>query len=114
MFVKIFPKRKGIDEPRYEGPYKVIKIKGKWCYVLKNCRSGKIVERNYYHVKRFRGAHSGSQRMAYGKQELTSIWSATERSSLNQAAIENGNKTVAHGVTPRRSGRIRKNPDWYR
>ena len=52
VYVRILPIQKGIDKPNYEGPYVIIKVKGTWCYRLKHCHTGRIIERNYYHIKR--------------------------------------------------------------
>ena len=81
VFLKIFPTHKGIDLPRHDGPYKIVNIKGDWCYVLENCRTGQILERNHYHVKKYKGelavrSNSGGKKKKIRTQ--TSIWSASK------------------------------------
>ena len=58
VMAKIFPECKGMLNPRYDGPFEVVKFLSKWSYRLKNCETGKEIERNYYHLKRFRGESS--------------------------------------------------------
>ena len=52
VMAKILPRIKGLGQPRYDGPYTIQKIKGKWCYELRHQRTGKVIERNYYHLKK--------------------------------------------------------------
>ena len=52
VMAKIFPLKKGIQYPRYDGPYIIIKLLSKWSYRLKHCTTGQIIDRNYYHVKK--------------------------------------------------------------
>ena len=51
VMAKVLPRLHGLKCPRYEGPYVVIKRKG-WCYTLRHVKSGKIIERNHYHMKK--------------------------------------------------------------
>lgn len=52
VMAKIFPRVPGLQFPRYEGPYEIIKRRG-WCYTLRHLKSGKMIERNHYHIKNF-------------------------------------------------------------
>ena len=81
VFLKIFPTHKGIDLPRHDGPYKIVNIKGDWCYVLENCRTGQILERNHYHVKKYKGELAVGSNGGGKKKKIrtpTSIWSASK------------------------------------
>lgn len=49
--VKRFPTVKGIQYPRYDGLYEVIKLLSKRSYRLRHSQSGEMVERNYYQLK---------------------------------------------------------------
>ena len=92
VFAKIFPTRKGIDLPRYNGPYEIVNIKGEWCYVLKNCKTGQIVERNHYHVKKYKGKVEVRKEGEEEKNRFrspTSIWSATKHTKIGDNHEEN-------------------------
>ena len=52
VMARILPVTKGVDKPRYSGPYVIIKHLGPWTYRLEHCVSKEIVERNIHHVKR--------------------------------------------------------------
>ena len=90
VFVKIFPIRKGINLPRYGGPYKIIGIKGEWCYVLRNCKTGEVVERNHYHIKKYNGSlESQKGKRKRGRTHAnTSIWSRTKTASAGSNNLD--------------------------
>ena len=114
VYVKIFPIRKAINQPRYVGPFEIIKIKGRWCYVLKNCKTGKIVERNYYHIKRYTGR--GCSTDERNGSPDTSIWSATVKGSVHQGRQQEANQDPQrHEVNhaPQRPIRRRRQPIRY-
>jgi transposase InsO family protein len=52
VMARILPIKKGIDQPRYDGPYKVIATLGKWTYRLRHCFKRTEIERNIHHLKR--------------------------------------------------------------
>ena len=52
VMAKTFPCQKGIQYGRYEGPYVITECLSKWTYRLKNCENHKVIERNFYHLKR--------------------------------------------------------------
>jgi hypothetical protein len=58
VMARILPITKGIDKPRFDGPYTIIHHLGKWTYRLKHTTSGKIIERNIHHVKTVNFAES--------------------------------------------------------
>ena len=51
VMARIFPKAKGMMEPRFNGPYRIVKKLGPWTYELRNESDGAIVHRNHHHVK---------------------------------------------------------------
>ena len=51
VMARILPIEKGINQPRFDGPYKVIKLIGQWTYELRHEQTGKEVTRNYHHLK---------------------------------------------------------------
>ena len=113
VYVKILPRLRGMDRPRYEGPFEIINLKGRWCYVLRNCRTGRIVERNHYHIKRYSGNDvKGDQRQA-----ATTLWSNLSGSKTKRIGAKNelrrDGETSGQGPVPRRSARIRKQQDRY-
>jgi hypothetical protein len=58
VMARILPITKGIDKPRFDGPYTIIHHLGKWTYRLKHTTTGKIIERNIHHVKTVNFAES--------------------------------------------------------
>ena len=46
VMAKILPRIHGLNKARYDGPYEIIGKRGKWCYVLKNTKTCKVIERN--------------------------------------------------------------------
>jgi hypothetical protein len=124
VYAKIFPPRKGIDQPRYDGPFKIVNVKGEWCYVLENCRTGRIVERNHYHIKKYKGKIEGISQNNNGRKSgertPTSIWSATKDANVcddNLGSLpEVETQHILKGSelqVPRRSCRERRLPDRY-
>ena len=101
VYIKVFPVRKGINQPRYIGPFEVVQIKGRWCYVLKDCKTGKIVERNYYHIKRYTG--KGCSTDEQSGRPNTSIWSATVKK--RDEGGQHGQHEVNHVPRPTRRRR---------
>jgi transposase InsO family protein len=53
VMVRILPIEKGINLPRYSGPYVISDKKGDWTYVLTNLSSGETIVRNHHHLKRY-------------------------------------------------------------
>ena len=51
VMAKIYPTQKGIQFPRYDGPYQVVEVLGKWTYRLQHQLTKRIIDRNYYHLK---------------------------------------------------------------
>jgi hypothetical protein len=51
VMARILPIEKGINQPRFDGPYKVIKLIGQWTYELRHDQTGKKVTRNHHHLK---------------------------------------------------------------
>jgi len=97
VMAKILPQIRGINNARYDGPYKIVGRRGKWCYVLKHLKTSKVIERNYYHLKRCR------QTSAKTMEKYTSLESLT--------TAKEGTGTVPHLVRyPRRN---RRAPDRY-
>ena len=103
VMAKIFPEARGLKFPRYEGPYTIIKRRG-WCYTLKHMRTGKIIERNHYHIKKFNG--NGKQR-----EMGTSVESLTVKFSDNHNVTRQRPNTLPEGRTEKRyPTRNRKQP----
>lgn len=98
VYAKILPKQKGIDKPRYEGPYVITRIKGNWCYVLKHCITGSITERNYYHLKTCRIPCPLESKTTRIKTRQTSIQTGTDASIKEHPS----NITVSIRRYPRR------------
>ena len=108
VYVKILPPMKPtINQARYVGPYEVKEIKGRWCYVLKNCETGKMIERNYYHIKRYVGRDSNGRS---GRPD-TSIWSATVQKK--DSRMEQELKQEVDKNPPTRPCRRRRQPIRY-
>ena len=61
VVAKIFLPVHGLQYRRYEGPYAIIRRK-QWCYwpTLKHLKSGKIIDRNHYHLKKFVHVRGGA------------------------------------------------------
>lgn len=51
VMAKIFPIVKGIDQPRYSGPYVVVEHLGPWTYKLRHKDLGHFIDRNIHHLK---------------------------------------------------------------
>ena len=51
VMAKVYPVKKGIECPRYDGPYLVIKVLNTWTYQLQHCETRHTIERNFYHLK---------------------------------------------------------------
>ena len=51
VMAKIYPIQKGIQFQRYDGPYQIVKVIGKWTYRLQHQVTKQIIERNFYHLK---------------------------------------------------------------
>ncbi len=69
VMVKILPEVRGINYPRYEGPYTIVGRKGDWGYVLED-KNGNRVERNIHHLKPIRSKKTSTR-------VLTSVESAS-------------------------------------
>ena len=59
VMAKILPPVRGLNNPRYSGPYKIIVRKGKWNYTLED-ETGKKIERNFHHLKPVRNIKMGN------------------------------------------------------
>lgn len=71
VLARILPRIKGIDMPRYEGPYAVIGKLGKHAYRLKRISDGRIIERNVVDIKRLRTPQNDTRK----SEEATTIMS---------------------------------------
>jgi hypothetical protein len=52
VMAKILPTIKGINQPRYSGPYTIIQQLGSWTYRLQHCHTNEIIDRNIHHIKK--------------------------------------------------------------
>ena len=81
VMAKILPPVHGLQLPRYEGPYVIMKRKG-WCYTLKHIKTGKMIDRNHYHIKKFNG-YENKRQAGTSVESLTSKNSGEHKSDTN-------------------------------
>ena len=101
VMAQILPASKGMLNPRYEGPYVVQKVLSKWAYRLKHCSTGKEIERNFYHLKRFNGVQSEIGNC----EKRTSIISQSKKTATRM--------TQSTSLVRRFPRRMRKEPSRY-
>lgn len=70
VMAKIFPEKHGLKYARYKGPYVIIKRKG-WCYTLKHVKTGKVIQRNHYHIKRFNNLNEFQDKTGTSVESMT-------------------------------------------
>lgn len=105
VMAKIFPKIRGLNKARYEGPYEIIGNRGKWCYVLKNMKTCKIIERNYYHIKRC------AAKFSIGKS--TSIETLTTENNVRSKVFPKRSNVACETRVQRYPKRDRKAPERF-
>lgn len=103
VMAKIFPECKGMLNARYDGPFEVVKVLSKWSYRIKHCKTGKQVDRNYYHLKKFSGVCS---EMMKKETMLTSI----ETNSRRKGQVNAHEETIS---TKRYPPRVHREPLRY-
>ena len=122
VMAKIFPVQRGILNPAYDGPYEVVQLLSKWSYRLRHCNTGKEIDRNYYHLKKFCGkvskTRSGSHAITCNKGKETSIWSQSvkNRPISTQQVIKSSKSPGEVNQTAEIRRKLRRNrtiPDRY-
>ena len=96
VYAKILPRRKDIYKPNYEGPYKVIDIKGGGCIYLKHILTGREIIRNVHHIKRVSYV-TDKRTMDMDRQYIVN-----EAIQLNQPQ-DNNKETTTRKKYPKRS-----------
>lgn len=74
VMARILPKTRGIDQPRYIGPYRIVKLLGPSTYRLQHCKRGDLIDRNIHHIKKFTpemSVKSGGESMKVSPQSVT-------------------------------------------
>jgi hypothetical protein len=51
VMARILPEKKGIDIPKYAGPFVIIQKLGEWTYRLQHTITKQIMDRNHHHLK---------------------------------------------------------------
>ena len=85
VWVKIKPEVKGIYKPRYEGPFEIKAEKGNGCVVLVDKSSGRIVERNIHHLKKYNTKSDLSQRQTSIHSRNTSTRNKYQNQTTEQS-----------------------------
>ena len=55
VFARNLPKVSKLGVCKFDGPYEIIKLIGKWTYNLRHVHSGKLIDRNIHHIKLYTG-----------------------------------------------------------
>jgi transposase InsO family protein len=113
VMAKTLPCKKGIQYGRYEGPYIIIACLGKWTYRLKHCGNNKVIERNYYHLKKAEKLRTSDI------TEDTTIESVTKGMNASVKSVAKDNNEIRRelnledGILRRYPRRGRQAPDRY-
>ena len=79
VMAKILPPLRGINNPRYFGPHKIIAIKGKWNYTLED-ENGKKFDRNFHHLKPYKNVNIDNCKSGIGTTIQTTSKKLVSRS----------------------------------
>jgi hypothetical protein len=91
VMAKVLPLQKGVDKPRYYGPFVITERLGLWTYRLKHISSGEMIDRNIHHLKKI-------------NRKIDTTQSLTAKKSVTPAAIQSNSRPRRPQHIPLRYG----------